>query len=165
MGGNAYQLERFAAPERQQKPRVRVAKRRASRAASPVLRMVRILATAIVMVVLVGGVLYTQAAITELQGQIAAANNELVEETALHDYYTYKLESMTNIRNVEQRAAELGLVKINQNQQTYVRVADGDQIEVRENPLESLLNKARTGLLTAAEDLSPLPVDDEGEVE
>lgn len=160
MGEHAYQLERFATPAKQpqQRPRVRVAKGRA-RTVSPVGRMVRTLLTALVLVVLVGGVLYTQATITELQGQISTVNKQYTEEKAMYAYLNYELEGMTNIRNVEERAAELGLVKINANQQTYVRVSEGDVIEVKENALVTLLNKARTGLLNAVESLEPLPVD------
>lgn len=158
MGESAYQLERFAAPaKQQQRPRVRVAERTKRAKASPVARMVRTMVTAVVLVVLIGGVLYTQATITELQGQISTRSKELVEEEALSAYLTYELEGMTNIRNVEQRARELGLAEINKNQQAYVRVEDGEQVEVKENALVTLFNKARTGLLSAADTLEPLP--------
>ncbi len=161
----AYQLERFAPREKEPPVRVRVAPKTRSRSkgARQILRMVRVLVCSLVMVVLVCGLLYTQASITELQGQISDQQKALTEEEALYNYLSYELEGVTNIRNVEQRAAELGLAKVNANQLSYVRVADGEKIEVKESGLDALLNKARTGLLNTAERLEPLPADTEEE--
>lgn len=158
----AYQLEHFAPREKEQEaPRVRVSKRERSEATAQTLRMVRVLLVSVAFVVLVCGVLYTQAKVTELQGQITTKSKELVEAEALSAYLSYELEGMSNLRNIEEKAAELGLEKINANQIRYVRVDEGNTIEVKENPLFSLFGKAKTGLLNAMDTMSPPLAEDD----
>lgn len=162
MAETAYQLEHFAPREKQREtPRVRVSKRERSEAAAQLLRMVRTLLVCMVFVVLVCGVLYTHTQITELQGQITSKSKEVVEQEALYAYLSYELEGMSNLQNIKEKAEKLGLQKINANQVSYVRVDEGNNIEVKESPLLSLFSKAKTGLLNALDTMSPPLVEDD----
>lgn len=146
----AYQLERFAprpAVERKMAVTPRK-KRRLNERARQLLRMVRTLAAVLLVLGLVVCVLHTQARLIEIQSDIAAAKSELNEKEAEYHYLTFEMESQTNMRYVEQRARELGLERVNKGQIVYVRVQDGDEIEVSPNFLEGLISGARTGLLS-----------------
>ena len=162
MADVAYEFERFAAKTKApvQKSRLKVAvKENAVKVKNEnraqLMKTVRTLLAAMVVVVLVCGVLYTQTNISELQSQIDTQNQALLEEESLYAYLSFELESMTNVRNVEQRAAEMGLVEMNSSQITYVRVDDEAEIEVRQDPIDKLLSKAQTGFLTVMDYLNP----------
>ncbi|MDL2253387.1 hypothetical protein LJC49_04850, partial [Ruminococcaceae bacterium OttesenSCG-928-I18] len=80
---------------------------------------------------------------------------ELVEQEALYAYLSFELESMTTPRAIEQRAEELGLVQLSSNQITYIQVEEGDQIEVKENPLTALRERMEAGLKSFMDHIRP----------
>lgn len=160
MAAVAYDLDRFETRKRQEparKPRVRVSKVQRSKASGQVAKMLRVLLATTLMVLLVCGVLYTQTQVTELQSQIDKAGSTLDEEEALYAHLSFELQNMSTQRNIEQRAEELGLVKLNSNQIIYVKVDEGNQIEVKEKPFSGWFNKAETGLLSVLDHLNPQP--------
>lgn len=145
----AYDLSRFETAQRQRTPRVRVAKKEkaAQSARSRQLwRMVRILLGVTVMVLLVCGVLYTQAQLTELSSAITGTKKNLSEEQSLNAYLTFEIDNMTSQKNIEERAAELGMDKIDNGQIRYYRVEDSGGITVKENALQRMFANARSGL-------------------
>jgi len=135
----AYELERFA-PSPARKPAVRVVRkpREEQKPKGQIAKMVRTLLAALVVVVLVFGVLATQTSLNELQRGITSANKELTEQEALYAHLNFELENMTSMKNVEERAAELGLEKVSGGQVNYFRAEAGNTIEVKENPFTSL---------------------------
>lgn len=135
----AYELERFA-PSPARKPAVRVVRkaREEQKPKGQVAKMVRTLLAVLLVVVLVFGVLATQTSLNELQRGITAANKELTEQEAMYAHLNFELENMTSLKNVEERAAELGLEKVSGSQVNYFRAEAGNTIEVKENPFTSL---------------------------
>ncbi|MGD9559523.1 MAG: hypothetical protein AB7V55_02835 [Oscillospiraceae bacterium] len=150
----AYELERFA-PAAPKAPRVRVAKAPRTARQSQFAKMLRTLLAALVVVLLVSGVLYTQTTLNELQRGIVKANKALLEEESLHAWLTFELENTTSMKNIEERAQELGLEKMNNGQVTYFRAEDGNTLQVRENPLMRIWENARNGLLGIMDSLIP----------
>ena len=134
MAEPAYQLEYFAPRKKEEKKaRVHVAKKEKSAFARQMLKMVRALAAILLVVSLMTGVLYTQTSITELQSDLVQAEQDLTDQQAMHAYLAHEMESRANTRTIEQRAKELGFAKTGANQITYVRVEDGNNIELKES--------------------------------
>lgn len=156
----AYELERFAPSAKKQAPRIKVAKRSRVEKQSKSLRLLGNLFMATVVVVLACGVLYTQNNITELQTQIASQQKELVEQKAMYAYLNFELESMSNIKNIEKRAVELGMIKMDGSQMAYVQVEEGDSIQVKESGVDLFLSKARTGFLSVMDYVAPAVVEE-----
>ncbi|MDL2293909.1 hypothetical protein LJC60_04675, partial [Ruminococcaceae bacterium OttesenSCG-928-D13] len=150
MAEPAYDLERFA-PAKQipARPRVRVArgeKEAKTARRQQVMRMVRTMLGVAVMVALVCGVLYTQTQLAELSKNITSAKNELNEEKSLNAYLTFEMDNMTSQKNIEERAAALGLEKMDNGQVYYFRVEEGNGIQVRENPFARMLTNLQSGI-------------------
>lgn len=148
----AYELERFAQNSRPAAPRLRVAqKRQHSEAKAQTLRMLRTLALIVTVLLLVCSVLYTQAKLAELQSRISSTQKQLLQEQADYTYLTYELESKTNIRNIEERAQQLGLQKIDAGQFVYVRMEDSESVIIKKDPLSGLFSSVRNGFLNIAQ--------------
>lgn len=146
----AYDLNHFA-PSRQAKPRVRVAKgvkRERSARAAQIWKTARLLLGAMVLVLLVCAVLYTQAAVTEVTTEIATKKQELKEQEAYNTYLTFQLDNKTSLRSIEEAAAGMGLSKVNSSQITYFRVEEGDGIQVKQGVLASIFQNAQNGFLS-----------------
>ncbi len=139
MAEPAYDIDYFSPAKKREekKPRERTSNKRVKREKSEravhAIKMVRFVAAVVLMVGLMCGVLYTQTTITELQSQINDKESALTDATATNVYLNHQLDGMVNTRYVEERAKELGLVKMSQAQVTYVRVEDGQNIELRES--------------------------------
>lgn len=162
MAETAYNFEYFMPMEKQQRPEKKLkvvgptaAKREKSARTLQIHKTLKIIFTALAIVVLICGVLYTQTNVAELQSDIDARRRELNDAQSYNTYLTFELEGMSNIRGIEQRAQELGLVRTNNNQITYVRVDEDSGIEVKENIFSALFEKTRTGLLNIADYISP----------
>lgn len=152
----AYELERFAPAKRKHEtPRVRVAKRQRSAQQKQFFKMLRTLLGVLFMLVLVCGVLYTQAMITELGGQINDKKQELKEEETLNVYLNFEMDNKTSLKNIEERAVEMGLSKMGNGQVTYFKVGESDGIQVRDNPFTQILQRTRDGLLSIWDYISP----------
>lgn len=139
-GGNeAYNFDMFAPqpqrrPAPQTRPKVRVeegsrAEVRRRRQILGVLVMVFLLA------VLGALVLNTYAQVGEMSQQLSNQQDQLNNERATYTDLVYQLESRTNMVNVEERAMQMGMVKVDKSQVTYIRVAEENTIEVQQGPL------------------------------
>lgn len=160
MAQAAYDLERFATRARpaNARPRMRVAKgEKAAKTArqQQVLRMVRILALVAVLVGLVCAVLYTQAQLTEVTHEITKKEAALNEEKSLNAWLTFELDNMTSLKNIEERAAELDLKKMDNGQINYFKVEDNNGIQVKESPIARMLQNARDGIQNIIEHIIP----------
>lgn len=150
MPQTAYEFSRFEqrAEAPSQKPRVRVAKGSSRRASAQLKQMLRTMLLCTVVVVLAVGVLYTQTSITELQSQIAGAEKQMNELKTVHDYLNGELEKMVNLRTLDERAQALGLVQMDHSKVNYIRVNDGDAIQVKKSTLEQLLEDIQARFLS-----------------
>ena len=162
MAAPAYAFERFAprpkVEPKKQPPALRVAPGniRAKKAlAQSRLRLFSVIVCAILFVGLTAALLQTQAGIASLQAQISAEEKKLVDQEALNVYLTYELEGKTNIKGIEQRAKELGLVKVEQDQIVYVQDDQENQITVQPSGLSSAFGSMRSGALSIIDYLQP----------
>lgn len=158
MANPAYDFTRFAPKtEAPARPQVRVVKprRKTREKALAKLRTVGTVLCVLAIVALACGVLQTQTTIAQLQTDIAEQNKLAVEEEALGAFLTYELDSQTNLKNVEKRAAELGLVKMEKSQVTYVQAEAQNQIEVNQNALTQWLHKLQSGTMNMVDFLNP----------
>lgn len=151
----AYDLSRFETSDRRPIPRVHVAKRESNARQKQIFAMLRTLLTVMLFVGMVSAVLYTQATITELQGEITQAEKQLAEEKSLNAYLSFELDNMTSLKNIEQTASSMGMEKINNGQIVYFRSEEGDIIQVREGLMSKLFGKARSGFLSIVDYVSP----------
>lgn len=142
-GSEAYNFNLFAAqaaPRRQPKappkPNVRVTTSTRRIAKQRNRHVVSTLVMVFMLAVLGALVIGTYAQVGELRAQISAQEEQLNNEKATYTDLVYQLESRTNVTDVEQRATEMGLVKVDKSQVTYIRVADENTIEVQKGPLQ-----------------------------
>ena len=83
-----------------------------------------VLVTALVLGLVVA-LLYSQATITELSGEIESARQELVAEQSTYDYLSGQMDKITSTNNIAAIAeGRLGLVKADPSQITYLDLED-----------------------------------------
>lgn len=155
MAQPAYDLEHFAVKSSRAAPRVRVAKREKTARQKQFAQMRRILLAVGLLVLMVWGVLYNNAQITEVQSDIKAADEQLAEENALNFYLSFELDNRISLNNMEEQAQELGLERVDEAGVSYFRVEEATGIQVRENIFSRLWNAARDGFLSILDYLTP----------
>ena len=129
-------------------PRVRVVRGRSGldklRQTVAALRSVLVAALVLGLVV---SLLYSQATITELSGEIESARQELTQAQSTYDYLSGRMDDITSSTNIQEIAeGKLGLVKADASQITYITM-EGKSLIVRN---QSDLSKLLTGIKTAA---------------
>ena len=73
----------------------------------------------------------SDAMLSELNNQIARAQEELKEEENAYSQYKMQVESIYSLRVVEDYAVNvLGMVKVENNQKNYVSLDEGDKVEI-----------------------------------
>ncbi len=146
----AYDLSRFAPPQTQRPPRVRVMKRekrQRSAHAAQLWKTARLLLGAVVLGVLVCALLYTQAAVTEVTAQIAEKKTELKEEEANNTYLSFELENKTSLKSIEDAALAMGMSKVDGAQISYFKVGDDDAIRVKEGAISAFFQSIWDGIV------------------
>lgn len=140
------------------RPQVRVVRggnrglNRARRFAQATLRT---LALAIVLGLVVS-VLYSHAKLTELSGQINEVNTQLAAAQSEYDYLSTKMSDITSHASLQEVAeGQLGLVKLDPSQITYVQLEDQSIIEKSSSSAVRLLDKVRTAALNLLDGLNP----------
>ena len=125
---------------------------RARRCAQATLRT---LALAIVLGLVVS-VLYSHAKLTELSGQINEVNTQLAAAQSEYDYLSTKMSDITSRASLQEVAeGQLGLVKLDPSQITYVQLEDQSIIEKSSSSAVRLLDKVRTAALNLLDGLNP----------
>ena len=148
-----------AAPKLEKpRPQVRVVRggnrglQRARRFAQATLR---ILAAAILLGLVVS-VLYSHAKLTELSGEINAVNTELTAVQSEYDYLSTKMSDITSRASLQEVAeGQLGLVKLDPSQITYVQLEDQSVIEKSTSSTGKLFAQVRTAALSLLNGLNP----------
>ena len=141
-----------AAPKLEKpRPQVRVVRggnrglQRARRFAQATLR---ILAAAILLGLVVS-VLYSHAKLTELSGEINAVNTDLTAAQSEYDYLSTKMSDITSRASLQEVAeGQLGLVKLDPSQITYVQLEDQSVIEKSTSSTGQLFAQVRTAALS-----------------
>lgn len=115
----------------------------------------RTLALAIVLGLIVS-VLYSHAKLTELSGQINEVNIQLTAAQSEYDYLSTKMSDITSRASLQEVAeGQLGLVKLDPSQITYVQLEDQSIIEKSSSSAVRLLDKVRTAALNLLDGLNP----------
>lgn len=140
---------------RQQVKVVRGGNRGLNRARRFAQATLRTLALAIVLGLVVS-VLYSHAKLTELSGQINEVNTQLAAAQSEYDYLSTKMSDITSRASLQEVAeGQLGLVKLDPSQITYVQLEDQSIIEKSSSSAVRLLDKVRTAALNLLDGLNP----------
>ena len=105
---------------------------------------------------LVVGLIYSQAVITELSRDIETTRQELTREQSTYDYLTGEMDDITSSTNIAAVAeGELGLVKADASQITYMDLEDEGLIVRSETGWARLLSTFQTAALSLLDGLEP----------
>ena len=111
--------------------------------------MLRVVAVALLLG-LIFSVVHSQARITELNGQINETRTDLTAAQSEYDYLSTKMSDITSRASLQDVAeGQLGLVKADQSQITYIQLEEQSVIEKAGSDVGHLL----AGIRTAALDL------------
>lgn len=117
--------------------------------------MLQVLAVALLLGLIVS-VVYSQAKITELNGQINETRTQLTAAQSEYDYLTTQMNNITSRTNLQQVAeGELGLVPADPSQITYVQLESESVIEKKSGSTQLLLEDLRTAALNLLGSLDP----------
>ena len=115
----------------------------------------RVLAAALLLGLIVS-VVYSQAKLTELNGQINTARAELTAAGSEYDYLSTKRGEITSRSSLQEVAeGRLGLVKLDASQITYVRLEEDSVIEKTGDSATRFLAQVRTAALSLLGNLNP----------
>lgn len=129
MAQTAYELERFANRPLDTKPRMRAVRGNKQKLKVNT-RQVRMIASAVVLVVMAMGLVQSQATVAQLTTEIQAVNKRLVNAQSQNNYLVGVMDSKTSLKNVEQIAiTQLGLMKMDKSQITYVTLEQQAAVE------------------------------------
>lgn len=134
-----YDFERFQ--PRTQTPSVRVVpgkKKKADRYADKMKWMSRVSVGA-VLLAMTCSLLYSQAQVTELTGDIQAHERQLEAAKSTYNYLSGQLDQRSSLNNLESQAQALGLMKLEKNQLTYVTLETQSRIELPESNSQKMI--------------------------
>ena len=155
MASAAFQIEHRRPAARRAAPQVRVVqggRYRMRRARE----MARQAAVVLVVALLITAIVASQARITELSGEIDAKNTELTEARTTFDYLTSQMDEIANMSNLGVVAEkQLGLVKSDPSQITYIQLENESVIERSESEAAKLLDDLRTAALSLIGNFDP----------
>ena len=115
----------------------------------------RTLALAIVLGLVIS-VLYSHAKLTELSGEINEVNTQLAAARSEYDYLSTRMSDITSRASLQEVAeGQLGLVKLDPSQITYVQLEDESVIQKSTNTAGKLLGEVRTAALSLLNNLNP----------
>lgn len=151
----AYDLNRFAVNTEKQR-KVRVIKNEDKKALRRVkMKGVKMVFLVAVMLSLICSLLYSQTIETELNREIAMVQKDIVEAKSEHAYLANEIEIKANMKNIEKRAMELGLTKINPSQITYINIEKENKIVLPQSDAKKAIDGMRTGLMSFMEYIAP----------
>lgn len=156
MNTAAYDLETFAPRSRRERQPLRVVKNKKRRRVLGIdLRVVKIVALTSVFLALVASVLYSHTTATELAGQVKVQQDALVELESEYAYLNNELDMKSNISTVEEYAtSQLGLVKMDRSQVTYVYGGEENTITRTKTGFGRIADQVQKGILSAMEYLT-----------
>lgn len=126
-----------------------------NRARHVVASTLNVLAVALLLGLIVS-VVYSQAKITELNGQINDTKTQLTAAQSEYDYLASQMSNITSRTSLQQVAeGQLGLVQVDPSQVTYVQLEDESVIEKTSSSAEALFSDVRTAALNLLESLNP----------
>lgn len=126
----AYDLSVFEtrAKVRKQPQPLRVAKGRRNGVVWVALQQVRTIAVGGILLALLCSYLFSQAQVSALAADIQKYESQLATAQSEYSYLTSQMDAITNQSNVDEIATQLGLMKIDASQVTYITVEQESQI-------------------------------------
>ncbi len=97
----------------------------------------------------------SEAQLTEYTQQIQVQNAALAVAKSEYSYLEATLNASINLEQVEKVAKELGLVKVDESQVTYIRIEDEAILEVSASKLEQFTENAQLLVSQLLEYLDP----------
>ncbi len=133
-----YDFERF---ETRTKPSVRVVqgKKPVNKYADKMRWMSKISVGAVVLA-MTCSLLYSQAQVTELTGDIQSRKRDLESAKSTYNYLSSVMDERSSLNNLEAQAQALGLMKLERNQLTYVTLETESRIELPQSNAQQVLN-------------------------
>lgn len=117
--------------------------------------MLRVVAAALLLG-LIFSVVHSQARITELNGQINDTRTDLTAAQSEYDYLSTKMSDITSRASLQDVAeGQLGLVKADQSQITYIQLEEQSVIEKASDSAGRFLAGIRTAALNLLDSLNP----------
>ena len=99
---------------------------------------------------------YSQAAITELNGEVSASQQKLTAAQSNYDFLSASMDKVTSRANIEQIAeGRLGLVKADPSQVTYIRLEDEAKIQKTDSNAAKVMSGLGTAALSLIGSLDP----------
>lgn len=103
---------------------------------------------AAVCIAMVCSLLCSQAQVTELTGDIQAAQKELEAAKSTYTYLSGVMDEKSSLNNLEAQAQALGLMKMERSQLTYVTLETESRIELPQTNAQKMLNSVNQKLLS-----------------
>ncbi len=105
---------------------------------------------------LIMGVLYSNAELTEQYGEIEKLSDELTLLESEHSYLSFDMERRTSLQEVEEYAIrELGLVKNDTSKIEYIHLKSENELQVKEEPAQEWEKMISQNFLSIMEYLKP----------
>ena len=143
-----YDFERFQ--PRTATPGVRVVKgkkRKVNRYADR-MKWASKVAVGAVLLAMTCSLLYSQAQVTELTGDIQAQQRELQAARSTYNYLSGVLDQRSSLNNLEAQAQALGLMKLERSQLTYITLETQSRIELPQSNARQLFSRLSDRLMT-----------------
>lgn len=141
MQQEAYDLDAFANRPKSNYEPIRVAQGgKPDRKRLGKLRTLKYVFTTLLLLGLACALLQSYATLNELNIRVQYTNQELSAAQSEYDYLASELSSKTNLKTVEETAAELGLMKRDESQVTYITLEKQSLISSPQSGTEKLLN-------------------------
>ncbi len=107
-------------------------------------------------VLLIMALLYSNAELTEQQGELEKLDDELVQLTGEFEYLSFEVESKASLNKVEEFATrELGLVKGDSSKIEYIDLNSENKLVVNDEPLTQWQKMLTQNFLSIVEYLNP----------
>ncbi|MGN0974716.1 MAG: hypothetical protein ACI4OL_01860 [Gemmiger sp.] len=156
MAQTAYDLNTRPASRRE--PQVRVVRGGRSRldGVKNTLRTVRTVLVTALILGLIASLVYSQAQITMLTGEVESARSELTAAQSTYGYLSSTMDSITSRANIEEAAqGSLGLVKADATQYTYLCLESESVITRTTSGATRLFQGFRSAALSLLGNLDP----------
>lgn len=116
----------------------------------------RAVLVAALILALVVSLLYSQATVSALSSKIESTRQELVAEQSEYDYLSGEMDKITSTNNIAAIAeGELGLVKADASQITYLNLENEGLIRRSQSPLARLLSNFQAAALSLLNNFNP----------
>lgn len=108
------------------------------------------------LLLMIVGVIYSQAQVTRISGQIEKTRKELTNAQSTYDYLSGAISDLTSSTNLQQIAeGRLGLARADASQITYIKLQEESVVEKSANSAQLFWDGFRTAALSLIGSLDP----------